>query len=219
MTDFTKGLNENQKKAVLHNKGPLLVLAGAGSGKTRVLTMRIARLVSEKLCKPEEILAVTFTNKAAKEMKERVADLTSAKIADRMTLCTFHSLGVKILREDGEACGLKKNFSIIDEHEKIATLKSIMRATGVRGLKDQDPLEFATVISLAKNSSLDPDTYKKENPDERKISRVYNSYSSILLKRQTVDFDDLLLLPLKILTSNPDILHKYQKRYKYISID
>lgn len=219
MTDFTKGLNENQKKAVLHNKGPLLVLAGAGSGKTRVLTMRIARLVSEKLCKPEEILAVTFTNKAAKEMKERVADLTSAKIADRMTLCTFHSLGVRMLREDGEACGLKKNFSIIDEHEKIATLKGIMRATGVRGLKDQDPLKFATVISLAKNSSLDPDTYKKENPDERKISRVYNSYSSILLKRQTVDFDDLLLLPLKILTSNPDILHKYQKRYKYISID
>ena len=178
MTDFTKGLNENQKKAVLHNKGPLLVLAGAGSGKTRVLTMRIARLVSEKLCKPEEILAVTFTNKAAKEMKERVADLTSAKIADRMTLCTFHSLGVRMLREDGEACGLKKNFSIIDEHEKIATLKGIMRATGVRGLKDQDPLKFATVISLAKNSSLTLTPTKKRTLMNVK-SAGFIIYSSI----------------------------------------
>ena len=214
MPDFTKGLNESQKKAVLHDKNPVLVLAGAGSGKTRVLTMRIARLVHEKKCRPEEILAVTFTNKAAREMKERVAELTSKKTADDMTLSTFHSLGVRILREDGEAIGLKRNFTIIDEHEKISTLKGIMRAAGVRGLKDQDPEDFAYKISMAKNSSIDPGKYKEENPDERKISRVYSSYSSVLLKRQTVDFDDLLLLPLQIFNKYPDILAKYQKRFR-----
>lgn len=108
MIDFTKGLNDSQKKAVLHNEGPLLVLAGAGSGKTRVLTMRIARLVHEKYCLPDEVLAVTFTNKASREMEERVAKETSEKMADAMSLCTFHSLGMKILREDGEKIGLKK---------------------------------------------------------------------------------------------------------------
>ncbi len=219
MVNFTKGLNDSQAKAVLHNEGPILVLAGAGSGKTRVLTMRIARLVHEKRCNPEEILAVTFTNKAAREMKERVASETSQKLADLMTLCTFHSLGVKILREDGERIGLKKSFSIIDEHDKIGTLKSIMRANGVRGLKNEDPEEFASKISLAKNASLDPDTYKNANPEERKISRVYSSYNSILLKNQTVDFDDLLLLPLQLFTKHPDVLAKYQKRFVYVSID
>jgi DNA helicase II / ATP-dependent DNA helicase PcrA len=219
MIDFTKGLNDSQAKAVLHNEGPILVLAGAGSGKTRVLTMRIARLVHEKRCNPEDILAVTFTNKAAREMKERVASETSEKIADLMTLCTFHSLGVKILREDGERIGLKKGFTIIDEHDKIGTLKTIMRANGVRGLKNEDPEEFASKISLAKNASLDPDSYKSANPEERKLSRVYSSYNSILLKRQTVDFDDLLLLPLQLFTKHPDVLAKYQKRFVYVSID
>ncbi|KMQ51153.1 ATP-dependent DNA helicase UvrD/PcrA [Chitinispirillum alkaliphilum] len=219
MSDYTRGLNSSQKKAVLHNDGPLLVLAGAGSGKTRVLTMRIARLVGQGKCKPEEVLAVTFTNKAAKEMKERVAKLTSKDAASRMTLCTFHSLGAKILRTDGEAIGISKNFTIIDDHERKATLKSIMRAAGVRGLKKEDPVEFGTKISLAKNASLDPKDYKKLNPEQRKIFRVYNSYNQILLKRQTLDFDDLLLLPLKLFMSKPEILKKYQKQYVYISVD
>ncbi len=219
MSPFTRGLNESQKRAVCHNEGPLLVLAGAGSGKTRVLTMRIARLVHEKRCAPEEILAVTFTNKAAREMKERVAALTSEKIADRMTLCTFHSLGVRILREDGDAIGLAKSFSIIDEHEKISTLKGIMRANGVRGLKSEDPIEFATRISLAKNGSLDAQEFKKGNPEEGKVARVFSSYSSVMLKRNTVDFDDLLLLPLKIFSGHPGILEKYRQRFAFISID
>ncbi|MBN1601922.1 MAG: UvrD-helicase domain-containing protein [Chitinispirillaceae bacterium] len=219
MRSFVDGLNESQKKAVLHNGGPLLVLAGAGSGKTKVLTMRIARLVHERHCSPEEILAVTFTNKAAREMRERVAQLTSQKMAEAMTLSTFHSLGVKILRECGESIGLKKNFTIIDEHEKIATLKSIMRANGVRGLKNEDPEDFAVKISLAKSASISPDVYKDEKPDETKIARVYASYSSVLLRRQTVDFDDLLLLPLQIFTKHPDLLKKYQSRYHFVSID
>jgi superfamily I DNA/RNA helicase len=219
MRSFVDGLNESQKNAVLHNEGPLLVLAGAGSGKTKVLTMRIARLVHEKHCSADQILAVTFTNKAAREMRERVAQLTSEKMAEAMTLSTFHSLGVKILRECGDAIGLKKNFTIIDEHEKIATLKSIMRANGVRGLKNEDPEDFAVKISLAKSASLSPEVYKTEKPDEVKIARVYASYSSILLRRQTVDFDDLLLLPLQIFTKHPDILKKYQTRYQFVSID
>ncbi|NLW32613.1 MAG: UvrD-helicase domain-containing protein [Fibrobacter sp.] len=217
--NFTNGLNESQKKAVLHNNNPLLVLAGAGSGKTRVLTLRIARLVHQKICKPQEILAVTFTNKAAGEMKDRISDTTTPKIADAMTLCTFHSLGVKILREDGEIIGLNKNFSIIDEHEKISIFKTIMRSTGIRGLQKEDPQKIATRISLAKNASLDPDQFKSDNPDQRKIARVYSSYNKILIKQQTVDFDDLLLLPLQILTRHPQILAKYQKKFKYISID
>jgi superfamily I DNA/RNA helicase len=219
MSQFTEGLNESQKNAVCHNEGPLLVLAGAGSGKTRVLTNRIARLVKEKRCAPSEILAVTFTNKAAREMKERVASLTSPKMADTMTLSTFHSLGVKILREDGAAIGLKSAFSIIDEHEKISVMTGIMRAAGVRGLKSEDPLEFATRISLAKNGSLDPQDYKKENPEDLKAARVYAAYSTTLLRRHCVDFDDLLLLPLQIFQKFPDILEKYRKRYAFISID
>ncbi|MFP4013844.1 MAG: ATP-dependent helicase [Chitinispirillaceae bacterium] len=219
MSQYTRGLNASQKAAVLHNEGPLLVLAGAGSGKTRVLTMRIARLIGEKRCKPEEILAVTFTNKAAKEMKERVAQLTSPSVAEKMTLCTFHSLGVRILRAHGTHVGLGKNFTIMDEHERSATLKSIMRAAGVRGLKSEDPDVFANRISLAKNASLAPEEYYKANPEERKVFRVYNSYSQILLKRQTVDFDDLLLLPLQLFRGNPSVLTEYQNRYKYISID
>ncbi|MBN1759862.1 MAG: UvrD-helicase domain-containing protein [Chitinispirillaceae bacterium] len=219
MSEFTRGLNQSQKKAVCHNEGPLLVLAGAGSGKTRVLTMRIARLVKERHCKPEEILAVTFTNKAAREMKERVAAATSPAIAEKMTLSTFHSLGVKILREYGDAIGLGKSFSIIDEHEKISTLKGIMRATGVRGFKNEDPLDFATRISLAKNGSLDAKSFKNEEPEERKVGRVYTAYSSMMFKRHCVDFDDLLLLPLQLFTKFPDILAGYQKNYKFISID
>ena len=219
MRQLIVGLNESQKKAVMHNKGPLLVLAGAGSGKTRVLTERIARLVKEKRCAPSEILAVTFTNKAAREMKERIAQMTSPKTADTMTLCTFHSLGVKILREDGGAINLNKSFSIIDEYEKISTLKSIMRVTGVRGCKAEDPFEFAARISLAKNGSVDAHSFKIEKPEERKIGRVYSAYSSTLLKRHCVDFDDLLLLPLRIFSRFPEILEKYRRRFAYLSID
>jgi superfamily I DNA/RNA helicase len=143
-----------------------LVLAGAGSGKTRVLTTRIARLVYEKRCKPEQILAVTFTNKAAREMKERIAALTSSKTADAMTLSTFHSLGVKILREDGEKIGFAKSFSIIDEHEKVSTLKSIMRAAGVRGLKTRIHRSLHTKSVWQKTAHLILNSLKKKTRSE-----------------------------------------------------
>jgi superfamily I DNA/RNA helicase len=218
-TDFLSGLNENQKKAVLHNEGPILVLAGAGSGKTRVLTQRIARLVQEKRCLPEGILAVTFTNKAAREMRGRVAALTSAKAAEAMTLSTFHSLGARILREDGHRIGLKPAFSIIDEHERTATLRGIARASGMSGIKEDEHETLANRISMAKNGAKDPDTFKNENPGERKINRLYAAYRSTLLSRQLVDFDDLLLLPLQVLRGHPDVLEKYRRRFAYLSID
>jgi DNA helicase II / ATP-dependent DNA helicase PcrA len=213
------GLNPSQKKAVAHNTGPLLVLAGAGSGKTRVLTLRIARLVAEKKCAPSSILALTFTNKAAREMRERIGQLTSKKAAEAMTISTFHSLGVRILREDGYLLGLKRAFSILGDHERTAMLRSVMRTSGIRGLKDEDPDQLANRISLAKNGALEPDAFKKQNPDEIKIHRLYANYRSTLIARQSVDFDDLLLFPLLLFRNFPDILQKYRKRYTFLSID
>jgi DNA helicase-2/ATP-dependent DNA helicase PcrA len=218
-TDPFAGLNSSQKKAVAHNSGPLLVLAGAGSGKTRVLTLRIARLVHEKKCNPEEVLALTFTNKAAREMRERIGSLTSKKAGEAMTVSTFHSLGVKILREDGHLIGLKRSFSILGDHERNATLRSVMRTSGIRGLKDEDPDKLANRISLAKNAALEPDAFKQQNPDETKIHRLYMNYRKVLIARQSVDFDDLLLFPLLIFRNHADVLAKYRKRYTYLSID
>ncbi|MFP4418081.1 MAG: ATP-dependent helicase [Chitinivibrionales bacterium] len=218
MSMFIDGLNDRQKEAVLHNDGPLLVLAGAGSGKTRVLTHRIARLVSQKLCRPEQILAVTFTNKAAREMQIRVASLVSRKAAEAMTICTFHSLGVRILREDGEAIGLRKNFSILDDHQRLATLKEIVRSTSRKKNNSKDHEELGTKISLAKNASMEPDQFAKD-PESRAMYRTYKAYRARLLKRQSVDFDDLLLLPLQLFEQHPEILKKYQQRYTFISVD
>jgi DNA helicase-2/ATP-dependent DNA helicase PcrA len=218
MSTFTRGLNKSQQKAVAHDHGPLLVLAGAGSGKTRVLTNRIARLVQEKVCKPSQILAVTFTNKAALEMQERISGLVSAQAGKVMTISTFHSLGARILREDGAAIGFQKNFTILDDHQRQATLKEVLRSTA--GAKEKDLHdEIGTIISMAKNGSLDPEEYAKLNPDNRKLSKIYLAYHSQLRKRQTVDFDDLLLLPLRLFERHPEILQKYRERYRFISID
>lgn len=211
-------LDENQKKAVLHNHGPLLVLAGAGSGKTRVLTFRIARLIKEKLCKPHNILAVTFTNKAAKEMKERLAALTSRKTVKEMTIATFHSLGAKILKNHGDAISIPKNFTIIDENERVSALKTIIRSTA-RSTKNEDHHALGTQISLVKNASLTPEEFKTRHPEKRKMHRIYNTYHTLLRKRHCVDFDDLLLLPLQLFRTCPAILEEYRKQYQFLSID
>ena len=218
MSKFIQGLDKSQKNAVLHTNGPLLVLAGAGSGKTRVLTRRIARLVGEKHCRPENILAVTFTNKAAKEMKERITKLTSRATAGSMTISTFHSLGVKILREFGKSAGINPHFSILSDTDRLNILKQILRSTS-KALSKENPGDFGFQISLAKNGSHTPKKFLTANPDKRKIYRVYNSYSNFLKKQNCVDFDDLLLLPLKILMTDKTALSEYRKQFKYISID
>ncbi len=218
MTDYTASLDKNQAEAVLHTEGPLLVLAGAGSGKTRVLTFRIARLIGEKHCKASEILALTFTNKAAKEMRSRVADLTSTYDSNKMTIATFHSLGVKILREFGQYLKLKADFTILSDNERTSTLKMIMRSTS-KVMAKEDPYEYGNAISLAKNANLTPEQYYKDFPENRKIARVYKQYEKLLFKRQTVDFDDLMLLPIKLFDNHPRVLEKFRSRFKFISID
>jgi DNA helicase II / ATP-dependent DNA helicase PcrA len=218
MSLYVNGLNKSQEQVVLHNNGPLLVLAGAGSGKTRVLTNRIARLVHDKVCKPEDILALTFTNKAAKEMQERIAGLVSKKSASLMVISTFHSLGARILRADGEAIGIKKNFSILDDHQRITMLKEVIRMSGGKKLEDKHE-EIGNSISMAKNASIDPEEYKTGENESPRMTRIYKAYNTVALKRQTIDFDDLLLLPLRLFEKNPEILEKYRKKFRYISID
>jgi len=218
MSKFTHGLNSSQQQVVLHTNGPLLVLAGAGSGKTRVLTNRIARLVQEKVCKPSEILAVTFTNKASMEMQERVAAMVSAQAAKAMTLCTFHSLGVRILREHGSAIGINKSFTILDDHQRLATLKEVVRSAGGAKMVDKHE-EIGGAISLAKNTSMDPAEYEDKNPETPRFKRIFDAYRKQTISRQTIDFDDLLMLPLELIKNHPDVLEHYRKRYAFISID
>ncbi|MBD3319813.1 MAG: AAA family ATPase [Chitinivibrionales bacterium] len=218
LNDYLSGLNQSQKKAVFHTRGPLLVLAGAGSGKTRVLITRIARLLNRKVCKPSQVLAVTFTNKAAREMKERIAKTVSPQAASSMTVSTIHSLGARILRNDGAAVGINRNFSILSDYERKATIKGVMRSMG-KGMKNESHDTHAIAISLAKNASLDPEDYRKLDEAGAKTGRIYTAYRRVLMHRNSVDFDDLLLLPLRLFENNPVILKEYQQKYVYVSID
>ncbi|MBD3240667.1 MAG: AAA family ATPase [Chitinivibrionales bacterium] len=216
MTSLLAGLNASQRTAVLHNQGPLLVLAGAGSGKTRVLTARVARLVGERHCRPKNILAVTFTNKAAREMRERLAKLVSTRAAAEMTICTFHSFGARVLREHGSVVGLHRGFTILDEHQRMSSLRALARNTAASNEQSRH-LEIATRISLLKNASRDPDQLDDE--DGIRTAKVYKAYQAALRKRRSVDFDDLLLTPLRIFENHPDILQHYRERYHYVCID
>jgi DNA helicase-2/ATP-dependent DNA helicase PcrA len=218
MSKFLQGLNQSQQKAVLHNHGPLLVLAGAGSGKTRVLTNRIARLVHEKICKPAQILAVTFTNKAALEMQERIRALVSAQAAKAMTISTFHSLGARILKENGQPIGIKKNFTILDDHQRQAMIKEVVRSAGSVKLAEKHD-EIGAAISLVKNTSIDPEQYENEHKETARFKRIYEAYKSRSIKSQTIDFDDLLLMPLTLFEQHPAVLETFRARFGFISID
>jgi superfamily I DNA/RNA helicase len=211
-------LDKNQHNAVTHTEGPLLVLAGAGSGKTRVLTHRIAEILQKKRARPEQILALTFTNKAAKEMRKRIGETVGSSAANIMTICTFHSLGVRILREFGQYMGLKGNFKILSENERTSLIKNAMRSCG-KTMAKQNPREFVSAISLAKNNNIQAHTYEDINPEDRKIARVYKNYGKLQKKEQAVDFDDLLLLPLKLFREHPKTLQAVREKYRYISID
>lgn len=212
-------LNEEQKRAVTHTEGPLLVLAGAGSGKTRVITYRILHLITQKRVSPLHILAVTFTNKAADEMKERVRLLAGRRLPG-LTLSTFHSLGVRILKENIPLLGYKNNFSIHDENDKKNRIKSALSELHL------DSLEFnlnsmASHISLAKNTNLFI-RYFDAVPDEgyRQVLRdVYKRYEESMKNCNCVDFDDLIILPVKILSRFPEVREKYHKKFRYILVD
>ena len=212
-------LNEMQKEAVIYKDGPLLILAGAGSGKTRVLTCRIAYLIKEYKVNPYNILAITFTNKAANEMKDRITNLIGKT---NITASTFHSFGVKILREydNAKILGYNKNFNIMDSDDTLTLIKKITKDLGFDP-KTFSPYMIKNKISSCKNEYVMPEDYKAFvcSSEDDVIYKVYSKYEDTLKQNNSVDFDDLLILPIKLFIEHEDILEKYQERYKYILID
>lgn len=216
--NFIDDLNEEQKKPVQDTEGALLVTAGAGSGKTRLLTYRIAYLVQEKQVSPHNILAITFTNKAANEMKERVEKMLGD--SDYMWISTFHSLCVKILRRDIDKLGYTKSFSIYADEEKNKILKDIFKELDVD--EEVDKKKIKSHIARAKNNNLSPEEYESEvlgDLLEDKINLAYEMYEEKLKKSNALDFDDLLIKAFLLLKSYPEVLEYYQNIFKYIHID
>ena len=209
------GLNKQQIEAVKHIDGPMLVLAGAGSGKTKVLTSRIAYLIEQGVS-IDNILAITFTNKAAKEMKEREIKLIGYD-AKSIQISTFHSLGLKIIKENYARLGYKSNFVILDSDDTLTVVKKIMKDLNLNP-KFYNARDIRNKISSAKNELMDPEQYSKVEFDSN-IIEVYRKYNKKLLINNSVDFDDLLILPIKLFRQYPDILKYYQDKYKYVLID
>ncbi|CCQ95943.1 ATP-dependent DNA helicase [[Clostridium] ultunense Esp] len=218
--ELIKGLNDRQKEAVLHTEGPLLILAGAGSGKTRVLTHRIAYLVEEKGIFPGNILAITFTNKAANEMKERVDYLLDGNIDD-IWMGTFHSVCVRILRRNIDKIGYDRSFSIYDRDDQITVVKECIKDLNLS--KDMyKERSVLSVISSLKDKMTDPDTYINQNYSDyysRNVGEIYALYEKKLKANNALDFDDLIIKTVELLKSNPDVLDYYQKKFKHIFVD
>jgi DNA helicase-2/ATP-dependent DNA helicase PcrA len=218
-SDLLGGLNPVQLDAVTHAEGPLLVVAGAGSGKTRVLTHRIAHLIREEGVSPFAILAITFTNKAADEMKSRVAALVGP-VAEKMWVSTFHSACVRILRRDADLLGFPRQFTIYDQADAVRLTGYVIRDLGL-DTKRFPPRSVHAAISAAKNDGLDPDGYRARagNLFERKIGEVFAEYQSRLQRAGSMDFDDLLGQALRLLREHPDTLRHYQERFQHILVD
>ena len=220
MSDLLTGLNDRQKEAVEYLEGPLLILAGAGSGKTRVLTYKIAYLLEQDIVKPWQILAITFTNKAAKEMKERVEGLVG-QVAQDMWLGTFHSVCVRILKREIELLGYTRDFNIFDEIDKEKVLKEVSKKLNID--EKMYPIGLLkSEISKAKEVMKDEKMYQKEAMgDFRKeeIAKVYNLYQDTLRANNSIDFDDIIMLTVKLFLENPDRLMYYQQKFNYILVD
>jgi DNA helicase-2/ATP-dependent DNA helicase PcrA len=218
-------LNPEQRAAVEATEGPLLILAGAGSGKTRVITSRIAWLIREKGVAPDSILAVTFTNKAAKEMGERVDRLLGHSSLAKPLIATFHSMCVRMLRRDIEALkvgndGLTRAFAIYDENDQQAIVKQIMRRMGL-DTKQLTPRTVLGRISWAKNHMVDPQEYylASKDPNSERIAHIYQGYRGELRKNNALDFDDLLLEAVRLLKVSGEVRERYQRRYRYLLVD
>ena len=214
-----KSLNKTQKSAVEAIDGPVLIFAGAGSGKTRVLTHKLYYLVDEGLFKPEEILAVTFTNKAAKEMKERVMKLLKTNELD-LSMGTFHSICARILREDIEVLGFSRHFAIYDVKDQLDLIKVLFEEFEISKTLIT-PNQLRNQISLFKNKMMDPAMVDRKARTilEKTVSKIYMEYQKNLKLNDALDFDDLLTFPLDIFEKKPTVLKKYQKRWKYILVD
>ncbi len=209
-------LNDRQKEAVSITEGPLLVLAGAGSGKTKVLTTKVAYLVLEKNIDPSNILAITFTNKAAKEMKERILNMVGA-IGYKIQISTFHSFGLSILQKHYEKLGLSKNFTILDSDDSNVVIKNILKDMNY----EENYRAIKSIISNNKNALIDSNEFERfvNNDYDEMILDIYKRYENRLKRNNSVDFDDLLMLPIILFRKYPSVLKEYQEQYRYILID
>ncbi len=219
--DLVAGMNDKQKEAVLCTEGPLLIMAGAGSGKTRVLTHRISYLIQAKNVLPWNILAITFTNKAAKEMRERVGKLLESG-GKEVWVSTFHALCVRILRRDIDKLGYNRAFTIAGTSEQRTLVKRIMKELNIDPKKN-DPRAVLSSISNAKNDLQTPEDYisnhGESNPFEKNVGLIYQAYQKQLHSNQALDFDDLIMLTIDLFNQNPDVLTYYQEKFKYIHVD
>jgi len=218
--DILEGLSDVQKEAVQYGEGPLLLLAGAGSGKTRVLTHRIAYLIQERGVSPTNIMAVTFTNKAAGEMKERLVDLVGPLLSSLLWVSTFHSGCVRILREDIEKLGYSRNFTIYDGTDQKILMKQVMDKLQIDS-KQFRPAGFLNAVSNAKSMLQNHETYAARvgNFFEERAASAYKLYQQHLTENNALDFDDLLMLTVRLFDEHPDVLEFYQDKFRYILID
>ena len=219
--ELTRDLNPAQRRAVTHSGSPLLIIAGAGSGKTRVLTRRIAHLIATRRARPGEILAITFTNKAAAEMRERVAALIGP-VGERMWVSTFHSACVRILRREHEAAGLRSTFSIYDAADSTRLVTLVVRELGIDS-KRFTPKAFAHRISDLKNELVTPEDFAERavtsNPFERHLVEVYRAYQARLGAANALDFDDLIMRAVRLLQTRPAVAEMYRRRFRHILVD
>src|SRR5690625_3739546 len=214
-----RGLNKEQREAIQHTEGPLLIMAGAGSGKTRVLTHRIAYLIEEKFINPYNILAITFTNKAAKEMQERVRQLIGVR-SEGMWVSTFHSMCVRILRRHIDLIGYSRNFTIVDDSDQITVVKQVLKDL------NYDPKEYTPRMMLARISSFKNELKTPEqalnlqgNHYEKIVAEVYEAYQRTLRQNHALDFDDLIMETIHLFQRVPEVLEKYQHQFQYIHVD
>ena len=217
--ELLNGLNDKQKEAVVHKEGPLLILAGAGSGKTRVLTHRIGYLIESGVA-PWNILAITFTNKAAGEMRERVDSLLYESAARRVFVSTFHSMCVRILREDIDRLGYSKDFTIYDVEDQRTLIRSCIKKLNL-DTKMYKERSMLGLISSNKNEMTDADEFLNQASDffDRNAARIYKEYENELKANNALDFDDLLIKTVELFDSCPEVLEKWQERFRYIMVD
>lgn len=220
MNDLLAGLNDKQKEAVLTTEGPLLIIAGAGSGKTRVLTHRVAYLVQEKQVTPWSILAITFTNKAAAEMKERIASLVDEEDARAIWVSTFHALSARILRRDVEKIGFTSSFSILDTSGQKVLIKHVLNDLDY-DTNQYDPRSVLAAISNFKNALQTPNDARNaaKTVFDEAVAESYDLYQRRLTQSQSMDFDDLIMRTIQLFQQAPDVLHYYQHKFRYIHVD
>src|SRR5256714_2239166 len=218
LDELIAGLNPAQREAVEHLEGPLLIFAGAGSGKTRVLTTRIANLIAQRKVWPDRLLAVTFTNKAAREMRERVGRLVQGEGADRMWVGTFHSTAVRMLRRDAERLGLPRGFTIFDDDDSRAALRRVLDELRLDP-KKYPPALIANQISRAKNELLGPEQFPDRSYQDEIVRRCYERYEEILHRSGGLDFDDLIVKVVRLLQADEEARERWRDRFRHVLVD